>query len=215
MLNKLLLWLFSRRFKKLSTDEQTRVRELVNDENATAQRENKKETKKRRTKKMEKTDEKKVETKKEETEKKVDTKKDESSKDEVKETEKVEETDEKEEKPVEETEKEEVAKEEEQVEDENQVEEIGQSMEGITVDQLVTKDYLKEVIGAFQAKLDSVSKENEDLKEELAKKNDELNGMKDKYENPDFGNSQKKGVSIDEKLTGGNLFERYVSGYRK
>lgn len=211
MLNKLLLWLFSRRFKRLSTDEQKRVRELVNNENATAQRENKKETKKRRTKKM--ADEKEVKTK-EETEKTVETKKDESSNDKVEETKKVDESekevDKKDDKPADEDKKEEPAKEEEQVD--NQVEEIGSSMEGITVDQLVTKDYLKEVIGAFQAKLDSVSKENEDLKEELAKKNDELNGMKDKYENPDFGNSQKKGVQVEQKLTGGNLYERYVRG---
>lgn len=169
---------------------------------------------------MEKTDEKEVETKKEETEKKVEANKDESSEKEVKETKEVEKTDE--EKPADKDEKAEVAEKEEQVEDENQVEEIGQSMEGITVDQLVTKDYLKEVIGAFQAKLDTVTKENEDLKEELAKaksesakKDDELNGMKDKYENPDFGNSQKKGIPTGEKLTGGNLFERYVRGELK
>ena len=215
MLNKLLLWLFKRRFKRLSTDEQKRVRELVDkNENVTAQRENKKETKKRRTKKMEETNEKEVKTEKEET-KKVDSK-NEGAEKETEKTEKTEETDKKEEKSEEEN-----KPAEEQPSDE--VQEVSNTAEGLTIDQIATKDMVNERFSALEAKIDAILKENADLKEEIAKeksesakKDDELNGMKEKYENSDFGTAQKKGMPSDmNKASSGSLFDDWMQQYRK
>ena len=208
MLNKLLLWLFKRRFKRLSTDEQKRVRELVDkNENVTAQRENKKETKKRRTKKMEETNEKEVKTEKEET-KKVDSKNEVAEKDTEK-TEKTEETDKKEEKSEEEN-----KPAEEQPSDE--VQEVSNTAEGLTIDQIATKDMVNERFSALEAEIDAILKENAKEKSESAKKDDELNGMKEKYENSDFGTAQKKGMPSDmNKASSGSLFDDWMQQYRK
>ena len=67
-------------------------------------------------------------------------------------------------------------------------------------------------MAAFEAKLDAVVKENGDLKNELSKKSDELTGMKDKYENKDFGNFQKQGVMAKDK-SANSSFDEYSKAF--
>lgn len=114
------------------------------------------------------------------------------------------ETEEKEVKPIE---TEAVEKETEKVEKvetekeptEEVVENTEESGNGISIDQVVTKDILADALNSINAKLDAILKENSDLKNKLAEKENEVNGMKEKYETNDFGNTAKKGVNANEK----------------
>jgi hypothetical protein len=83
---------------------------------------------------------------------------------------------------------------------------------GIRIEDVVTKDVLADRLSAFEAKLDAILKENEDLKNRLSAKDDELNGMKDKYENNDFGNYQKKGTQVKDKLANSS-FDEYSKAF--
>lgn len=64
---------------------------------------------------------------------------------------------------------------------------------------------IKEAVASLQSKLDSVVKENDDLKAELEKAKGETENVRKKYEdNGDFGTSQKKGAGLtDEKASSG------------
>ena len=210
MFNKLLIKALGKRFNKLSPEEKRDVREMVNNETISETTEKQK-VKKRRKKTM--ADEKEV--KKEVETSKVETENNEVDKDkstDVVETkeEKVEETDKKEE-PTAPTE-EETTKEEEPTSTTPQVEDTEPQGNGIRVEDLVTKDMLIERLAAFEAKLDAVVKENGDLKNELSKKSDELTGMKDKYENKDFGNFQKQGVMAKDK-SANSSFDEYSKAF--
>ena len=66
-----------------------------------------------------------------------------------------------------------------------QVQEVEEKGNGISVNDLVTKEELAERFAALEAKFDAVVKENQDLK--------------NKYENKDFGNYQKQGNIESEK----------------
>lgn len=116
-----------------------------------------------------------------------------------KETEKVEEKVEKkeEEKPAEEK----TEKVEEEKPTEPQVQETEPEGNGIRVEDLATKDFVKEMFASFQAKYDAVVKENEDLKDKLSK-------MADKYEEHDFGGLQKQGM-IEKDKYAETSFEEY------
>jgi hypothetical protein len=180
MFNKLLIKALGKHFNKLSPEEKQNVREMVNNETISETTEKQK-VKKRRKKTM--ADEKEVKTNEVETSK-VETENNEVDKGkstDVVDTkeEKVEETDKKEE-PTAPTE-EETAKDEEPTAP--QVEETEPQGNGIDINDLVTKDMLAQRLSALEAKFDAVVKENSDLKNQLSNKNDELNGMKDKYEN--------------------------------
>lgn len=83
-------------------------------------------------------------------------------------------------------------------ETENVVSETEGKGNGISIDDVVTKDFLKEMLDGFSAKLDAVLKENKDLKEKLAEKETENGNLKEKYENHDFGNTAKKGVQAKD-----------------
>lgn len=91
---------------------------------------------------------------------------------------------------------------------EPRIEETPSEGNGISIDQVVTKDYLKEVIDGFTAKLDALFKENADLKEQLSKKDEEIGTMKDKYETKDFGGNSKQGVMSKDK-SANSTFEEY------
>lgn len=80
------------------------------------------------------------------------------------------------------------------VEQSDKVEDVGNSAEGIRISDIVTKDMLDDRFAALEAKLEALGKENKDLKDELTKKDDELNGMKNKYEIGNFGGMQKQGL---------------------
>jgi len=71
---------------------------------------------------------------------------------------------------------------------------------GISIDDLVTKDELTERFAALEAKFEAVVKENQDLK--------------NKYEEKDFGNFQKKGINEKEK-TANSTFEEYLKQFNK
>lgn len=205
MFNKLLIKALKKRFNKLSPDEKQNVREIVNAETISDTMEKKLKVKKRRTKTM--ADEKEVKTNEVETSK-VETENNEVDKDkstDVVETkeEKVEETDKKKE-TAEPTEEETTKDEEPAV---PQVEETETAGNGLRVEDVVTKDLLAERLSAFEAKLDAILKENQDLKNQLTDKDNELNGMKDKYENKDFGNFQKQGMVQKDKVANSSFDE--------
>lgn len=109
------------------------------------------------------------------------------------------ETEEVETKDVEETNNEETP-EEETVEEKPTVEEVEPTGNGVRVEDLVTKDELMERLAAFEAKFDAVVKENQDLK--------------DKYENKDFGNTQKKGVELHADKTATETYAKYAEQFK-
>lgn len=80
---------------------------------------------------------------------------------------------------------------------------------GIRVEDLVTKDMLADRLSALEAKFEAVLKENEDLKNTVA-------GMKEKYEDKDFGNVQKSGALGQDKKandTFAESFEEYAKQF--
>ena len=93
-----------------------------------------------------------------------------------------------------------------------QVEETEPQGNGIDINDLVTKDMLAQRLSALEAKFDAVVKENSDLKEKLSAKSEELDGMKDKYENKDFGNFQKQGVMTKDK-SANSSFDEYSKAF--
>lgn len=210
MFNKLLIKALGKRFNKLSPEEKQNVREMVNNETISETTEKQK-VNKRRKKTM--TDEKEVKTNEVETSK-VETENNEVDKDkstdvvETKEEEKVEEP--KKEEPTAPTE-EETAKDEEPTAP-LQVEDTPPQGNGVRVEDLVTKEMFAERLAALEAKFDAVVKENGDLKNQLSTKSEELDGMKDKYENKDFGNFQRQGVMTKDK-SANSSFDEYSKAF--
>ena len=209
MFNKLLMWLFRKRLKKLSPEDKQRVRELVgNKKQETKSDTTEKKQKQKKTKKENRkmADEKEV---KKETEEKVE-KKEETKP--VAEGEKVETENEKEVK----TEEAETA---DKVEPTEQVVEVEETGNARPIEDYALKEDVMQLIQALNAKLDAVVKENSDLKEKLAGKDDELhnkenelNGMREKYENKDFGNTQKQGIMTKDK-SANETFEEYAKSF--
>lgn len=132
-----------------------------------------------------------------------------------KQEEKVEEQPVAEEKPVEEEQKEVVeeqtAKEEPKPEN-PEVQEVEPVGNGVRIEDLVMKDELMERLSAFEAKFDALVKENTDLKDQLAKSQEETNGLKDKYENKDFGNISRQGV-IEKDKSANETFDNYAKQF--
>ena len=202
MFNKLLIKALKKRFNKFSPDEKQKVREMANNETISDTTEKQK-VKKRRKKTMadEKEVKDKVETSKVETENnEVDKEK---STDVVEKDDKVEKKEEKTEETTETTD--DTTKDEEPTAP--QVNETEPQGNGVRVEDLVTKEMLAERLAALEAKFDAVVKENSDLKDELSSKSEELDGMKDKYENKDFGNFQKQGVQVKDKQANSSFDE--------
>ena len=202
MFNKLLIKALKKRFNKFSPDEKQKVCEMVNNETISDTTEKQK-VKKRRKKTMadEKEVKDKVETSKVETENnEVDKEK---STDVVEKDDKVEKKEEKIEETTETTD--DTTKDEEPTAP--QVEDTEPQGNGIPIEELVTKDMLAQRLAAFEAKFNAVVKENQDLKEKLSSKSEELDGMKDKYENKDFGNFQKQGVQVRDKQANSSFDE--------
>ena len=205
MFIKLLIKALGKRFSKLSPEEKQNVRELANNETKSETTEKKqKKVKIRRTKKM--ADEKEVKNEVETS--KVETQNNEVDKD--KSTEVVDKVEDKEEVVDKKTEDAEP-----KTDDANDVEPTAPQVQetepvgnGVRVEDLVTKDELMERLAAFEAKFSAVVKENEDLKNQLSTKDEELNGMKDKYENKDFGNFQKQGMIKQDKVAN-STFDEY------
>jgi hypothetical protein len=130
-----------------------------------------------------------------------------------KQEEKVEEQPVAEEKPVEEEQvvEEQTTKEEPKPEN-PEVQEVEPVGNGVRIEDLVTKDELMERLSAFEAKFDALVKENTDLKDQLAKSQEETNGLKDKYENKDFGNISRQGV-IEKDKSANETFDNYAKQF--
>ena len=202
MFNKLLIKALKKRFNKFSPDEKQKVREMANNETISDTTEKQK-VKKRRKKTMadEKEVKDKVETSKVETENnEVDKEK---STDVVEKDDKVEKKEEKTEETTKTTD--DTTKDEEPTAP--QVNETEPQGNGVRIEDLVTKEMLAERLAAFEAKFNAVVKENGDLKEQLSSKSEELDGMKDKYENKDFGNFQKQGMQVKDKQANSSFDE--------
>ena len=210
MFNKLLIKALEKRFNKLSPDEKQNVRKMVNDETISETTEKKQKKVKIRRKKI-MADEKEVKTNEVDTSK-VETENNEVDKekstDVVEKDEKVEEKEEKTEETTEPTEP--TAKDKEPTAP--QVEDTEPQGNGIDINDLVTKDMLAQRLSALEAKFDAVVKENSDLKNQLSTKSEELDGMKDKYENKDFGNFQKQGVQTKDKQANSS-FDEYSKAF--
>lgn len=87
-----------------------------------------------------------------------------------------------------------------------------ENVNAIPINELVTKEDLTARLSAFEAKLDAVIKENQDLKDKLAQSQQDANDLRDKYENKDFGTLSRKGVAERDKSaesTFGETFESY------
>lgn len=188
-----------KRFSKRTAEEQNAVRKSGEDkiDEPEVDTKQKSKTKLKRSSIMD--DEKKVETAKVEEETKTDEVKQDKPDDKVEETEKkVEvETDKKEEEPTEED--------EQSAPEVKETEPVGN---GIRIEDLVTKDELMERLSAFEAKFEAVIKENTDLKNQLSAAKEESNGLKEKYENKDFGNFSPRGVVKPDK-DANETFESY------
>jgi hypothetical protein len=120
--------------------------------------------------------------------------------------------DETENKPVDPPKPEEENKNEEKQPD--KVEETEPKGNGIPLDMVALKTdveaMIKEAILPFQSKLDSVLKENADLKEQLAQSKTETENVRKKYEdNGDFGTSQKKGAGFSDGKSGNSTYVSY------
>lgn len=80
-----------------------------------------------------------------------------------------------------------VENQEQPTEEQAKVEEVEETpANAIRVEDLVTKQDLQEMLGAFTAKLDAIIKENQDLKDANSK-------LQEKYETGDFGTENKVG----------------------
>lgn len=198
MLKKLLMWLFGKRLKKRSNPKKRHnARELVKEKtkSGATEKDQKLKTKKRRNKTM--ADEQEV---KKETENKVEDKQEEATKPVAEDKAKTEDK-----KEVKEETKE--TKTVDKVEQSDQVENTSNAEKGILVqDILDTMNSFDERLSAMNAKLEAYAKENKDLKDEIAKKDDELAGMKNKYEVGNFGGMQKQGL-IDEDKNANTRYE--------
>ena len=201
MFNKLLIKALKKRFNKFSPDEKQKVREMANNETISDTTEKQKVKKGEKTMADENEVKDKAETSKVETENnEVDKEK---STDVVEKDDKVEKNEEKTEETTETTD--DTAKDEEPTAP--QVSETEPQGNGVRIEDLVTKEMLAERLAALEAKFDAVVKENSDLKDELSSKSEELDGMKDKYENKDFGNFQKQGVQVKDKQANSSFDE--------
>lgn len=83
---------------------------------------------------------------------------------------------------------------------------------GIPLSEVVTKEYLSEIMAAFDAKYNAIVKENEDLKGKLAEAKQEGDGLRKKYEDGDFGNLAPKGVQEENKHAN-ETFDEYSKNF--
>lgn len=85
--------------------------------------------------------------------------------------------------------------------EEGEIEDTEPRGNGVRVEDLITKEEFEARFAALESKYDAVVKENTDLKDALSK-------MKEKYEDPNFGDYQKKGVAEKDDIAN-DTFESY------
>lgn len=96
---------------------------------------------------------------------------------------------------------------EEMTEEEKIVENVSPDTNGVRIEDVVLKSELEDRLAALEAKLNSVIKENEDLKDQ----NSELIG---KYEEHDFGKTTKKGILGTAAEVKTEKFEDYAQNFK-
>lgn len=87
-----------------------------------------------------------------------------------------------------------------------QVSTVEESGNAVRVEDLVTRDELADKLAALASKYDAIVKENEDLKNKVG-------DMQKKYEEPDFGNYQRKGVETATDKVPHQSFEEYSKNF--
>lgn len=92
-------------------------------------------------------------------------------------------------------------------EEEKIVENVSPDTNGVRIEDVVLKSELEDRLAALEAKLNSVIKENEDLKDQ----NSELIG---KYEEHDFGKTTKKGILGTAAEVKTEKFEDYAQNFK-
>lgn len=108
--------------------------------------------------------------------------------------------------------KKEVVEETQPTEEQPQVQETAPTGNGVPLDQVATKDYVKELFESFSAKYEALINENKALKDELAENKGKVSEMQEKYENKDFGGFAKQGVQTKDK-NANETFEEYSKNY--
>lgn len=108
---------------------------------------------------------------------------------------------------IEEEKSESVDSEEMTEEEEKIVENVSPDTNGVRIEDVVLKSELEDRLAALEAKLNSVIKENEDLKDQ----NSELIG---KYEEHDFGKTTKKGILGTAAEVKTEKFEDYAQNFK-
>ena len=108
---------------------------------------------------------------------------------------------------IEEEKSERVDSEEMTEEEEKIVENVSPDTNGVRIEDVVLKSELEDRLAALEAKLNSVIKENEDLKDQ----NSELIG---KYEEHDFGKTTKKGILGTAAEVKTEKFEDYAQNFK-
>lgn len=85
---------------------------------------------------------------------------------------------------------------------------------GIPLEALATKDDVRQMFEAFEAKYAAIVKENEDLKQKFAESESEKNAMHEKYEVGDFGSMSKPAASQLRQTDTYETYEQYVAKYQ-
>ena len=89
------------------------------------------------------------------------------------------------------------------------------SYDAIALNDLVSKDYLSEVLKTLESKLDTYVEENKQLKEQLDKANNDNKELKDKYEGDSFGSlSQHFGAKQDTSKGDYEDFSTYFKNHK-
>lgn len=85
---------------------------------------------------------------------------------------------------------------------------------GIPIQDVALKSEIQAKFDAFEAKLDSLVKENKDLKEKLSKSQDEAKDLHNKYERDDFGNQAERNFGKVNKSNSYESADDYLKRFR-
>lgn len=93
------------------------------------------------------------------------------------------------------------------------VKETSDDVNAYSLDDLVTKEYLAQVLASLDAKISAVIANDELLKDSLDKSESENHGLKQKYEEKDFGNTVRKGTPEPDRKAN-ETFDDYSKQFR-
>lgn len=93
-------------------------------------------------------------------------------------------------------------------------ESIDNSAVGININDVALKSDIMAQLDAMQAKIDSIVKENKDLKEELSKSQEKANELHNKYERDDFGNQSERNFGEKRKSNPYESADEYLKRFK-